>query len=101
MDAPIMSAVIGGKKYSTKSADLIAANNYWDGHNFERSGRNTFLYRTSKGAFFFAHLTMWQGERDRIEPCSIEEAMDFWESVPEDERYAFEDAFPGQTVEEA
>jgi len=35
--------IIGRKRYSVQKATLIASDAYWDGHNFERSGRNTFL----------------------------------------------------------
>ena len=34
-----MTAIIDGKRYGTLGATLIAGNDYWDGHNFERSGR--------------------------------------------------------------
>lgn len=96
-----MTTIIGGKRYSIKTAEWVADNCWWDGHNFERSGRNTYLYRTPKGAFFFAHLTQWQGERNRIEPCSMDEALAFWESARDENRDDFEDAFPGAQVENA
>ena len=38
--------IIDRKRYDVSKATLLADNNYWDGHNHERQGRNTFLYRT-------------------------------------------------------
>lgn len=95
-----MLAVIDRKRYSTKTAELLAGNDWWDGHNFERSGRQTFLYRTPKGAYFATHLTCWQGERDSIEPLTADAAAALWESLTE-HRLEFEEAFPGLTIEEA
>jgi hypothetical protein len=59
-----MRAVIGRKVYDTATATLIADNAYWDGHNFERHGRNTFLYRAKNGGYFAVYLTCWQGEQE-------------------------------------
>jgi hypothetical protein len=95
-----MTAVIGGKRYSVKTAILLAGNDHWDGHNFERSGTNCFLYRTPKGSYFSVHLTQWQGVRDHIEPLSQEEALSLYESLSE-QRVEAEDAFPGVKIEEA
>lgn len=95
-----MNAVIDRKRYSTKTATLLAGDDHWDGSNYERQGRNTFLYRTSKGAFFAVHLTCWQGERDRIEPLAENEAVSMYEEMTE-QRVTFEEAFPGVEIEEA
>ena len=76
MHAPkSMIQIIDGVRYSVKSSTLIASDEYWDGNNFERGGRNTFLYKTKLGAYFLARLTQWQGERDVIEPIEREEAI--------------------------
>lgn len=98
-----MSAVKDGKRYSTETATLVAGNDWWDGHNHERNGRQTFLYRTARGAFFFAHITCWDGEADHIEPCEISEAIDFYEQVQPHgtARLPYDQAFPGVTVEDA
>ena len=40
-----MTRVVGRKRYDTEAASLLASDCYWDGHNFERSGRNTWLLR--------------------------------------------------------
>jgi len=93
-----MSKVIGGKRYTVRTATLIASDCYWDGHNFERSGRNTFLFRTKGGAFFSHHVTQWQGEFDTIRPLSRAEAMDLYEHLEPEMEY--EEAFEVE-VEEA
>jgi hypothetical protein len=95
-----MAEVIGGKRYSTKTATLIASDAYWDGHNWERHGRNTFLFRTPKGAYFAQRRTQWQGERDRLEVLTQDEAITMYESLPEKE-VEFEQAFPNVKIEEA
>lgn len=95
-----MEAIIGRKRYRTETATLLAHDNYWDGHNFDRHGRNIFLLRTPNGEYFAQHQTMWEGERDHIEPLSKEEAMELYEALPEHE-VEFEEAFPGELVEEA
>ncbi|MDR9817698.1 MAG: hypothetical protein RJR34_13230 [Candidatus Methanoculleus thermohydrogenotrophicum] len=68
-----MQQIVNGLNYDTEKADLVASDRWWDGHNFERNGRNTYLYRTKAGRFFLHHTTLWQGERDRIEPMSPDE----------------------------
>jgi hypothetical protein len=95
-----MSEIIDRKRYDTDTATLIAGNDYWDGNNFERHGRQTFLYRTPKGGYFLQHLTQWQGEQDRLEPITQDEAVSQWESLSE-RRVDFEEAFPGVKIIEA
>ena len=100
MEPGKMKAVIGGVRYDTEKAQIIAHDCFWDGHNMERNGRNTYLYKTPNGRFFAVHLTLWQGERDSIEPLSKDEAMELYEQLPEHEM-EFEESFPGEPVEEA
>jgi len=95
-----MSAVIHGKRYRTDTATLIASNAYWDGHNYERQGRNTFLFRTPNGGYFLQHQTCWEGELDSIEPLTRDEAITRYEELPEKD-VEIEDAFPGIIVEDA
>jgi len=51
MESGDWNEVIGGKRYNTATAKLIASDAYWDGHNWERRGRNTFMLRTKKGNY--------------------------------------------------
>lgn len=92
--------VIDNKRYSVKDATLIASDCYWDGSNMERSGTNTFLYRTAKGNYFKVFLTQWQGSRDELTPLLETEAVMLWEKLPEREM-SFEEAFPNQPIEDA
>ena len=95
-----MKKIINRKLYDTETATLIASNRYWDGSNWERHGRNTYLYRTPKGAYFRHDTTQWQGERDNIQALTLEEALDLYEQLPEHET-DFGDAFPGVPLEQA
>jgi hypothetical protein len=92
--------VIAGIRYDTEKATLIAHDRYWDGNNYERQGRNTYLYVGVNGNYFLAHNTLWQGERDHIEPITEHEAMEYWDLLPEKE-VEYEDAFPKAEVEDA
>jgi len=95
-----MDAVINRKRYSTKTATLIAGDDFWDGHNHERHGRNSFLYRTPKGSYFLLNRTCWQGERDSIEPIDDDYAYTLYETM-EEKRVPLEEAFPGVMIEDA
>ena len=96
-----MNVVIDRKRYSTETATLIADNAYWDGHNFERHGRNTFLYRTPRGGYFALHLTQWERERDSLEPLTLDEAISLYEDLADTDAVEFAEAFPSVEVQEA
>ena len=100
MERVQMQRVIEGIRYDTEKATVIAHNVYWDGSNWERHGRNTWLYRTPHGRYFQVVGTLWQGERDTLTPLSLEEARSLYERLPEHE-VAYEDAFPEVEVIEA
>jgi hypothetical protein len=94
--------IVNRKRYDTNTATLLSGNDYWDGNNFERSGRNTFLYRTPKGTYFMTHLTCWQGEDNSLEVVSQEDAIEFFEHCREDcRRVSYAEAFPDVTIEDA
>jgi len=96
-----VTEVIQGRRYSTVTAMLIAGDDYWDGHNFERRGTNTFLYRTPKGNYFTHNRTQWQGAADgTISPIGQDEALELWEGLRE-RRVSFEEAFPDVAVIDA
>lgn len=96
-----MERIVERKKYSTETAALIASDEYWDGSNFERSGRNTFLYRTPKGAYFTVNLTQWQGERNTLTPVTLLEAIELYEGSLTEHLVTYADAFPDVNVEDA
>ncbi len=95
------SKIVDRKKYSVQTATLIADDCYWDGHNFERSGRNTFLYRTPNGAYFTVTLTQWQGEQDSLDPVSQDEAIRLFEGRLSEHYVKYSEAFPGVEVKDA
>ena len=95
-----MSEIIGRKRYDTETATLLAGDDYWDGHNFERRCRQQYLYRTPLGAYFLVLHTQWQGERDTLTPLTIDQAMSAWERLTE-RRVTFAEAFPAVKIEEA
>jgi hypothetical protein len=87
-----MKQIINGKEYDTDTATLLASNRFWDGSNFERNGRNTYLYKTPNGRYFTHHTTQWQGERNTIEAIEVDEAKALYEELPEHES-GYEQAF--------
>lgn len=95
-----MTQIINKKRYNTETATIIASNEYWDGSNYERGGTNAHLYRSPKDAYFVGHSTCWQGSRSHIEVLTKEQAMQKYEELPEHE-VEFEEAFPGETADEA
>jgi hypothetical protein len=93
--------IIDRKRYDVETATLLASDDYWDGHNFERHGRNTFLYRTPRGNYFYVCLSQWQGEHDTLNPISQDEAIDLFERTLSEHAVTYAEAFPGVKVEEA
>lgn len=91
--------VINGKRYNTNTATILASDEYWDGSNFERGGRNTHLYRSKGGAYFVVYSSQWQGELTKLEPLAREEAIELYEELPE-QNVDYEEAFD-TIVEEA
>jgi len=78
-----MVKVINGKRYDTDTASLVAHDRYWDGHNFERGGRNHYLYVTRKGNFFLYCTSLWQGELpEDITPITADEAKEWYGQLP-------------------
>ena len=93
--------IVNKKRYSVATAELIAGNDYWDGNNWERSGRNSWLYKTPNGAYFTVNLSQWQGERDSLLPVTMEEAIDLYEGPLTEHRVSYAEAFPGVQVADA
>jgi hypothetical protein len=94
------SDIVDGRKYDTQEATLLAGDDFWDGHNFERSGTNTFLYRTEKGNYFTLRMSMWAGASTSIEPVEDDEARAVYEAMRE-RRVSYKVAFPNFIVEDA
>lgn len=88
-----MTRIVNRRRYDTKSATLIADDVYWDGHNFERHGRNSWLYRTPGGAFFTVTATQWQGEQDRLDPVDMDEAIRLYEETLTEHYLEYTEAF--------
>ena len=93
--------IVDRKRYSVVKSLLLAGDDYWDGHNFERSGRNTWLYRTSGGRFFTFTRTQWQGEPDSLNPLSQDEAIALFEGRLSEHQVGYAEAFPGVEVADA
>lgn len=96
-----MTKIVNRLRYSTATALLLAGDDFHDGHNFERHGRQTFLYRTPGGRYFQVVLTAWQGELDQLIPLSQDEAIELYENDLPEHRVEYDVAFPGVTVKDA
>ena len=96
-----MTRIVDRTRYSVATAELLAGDDFWDGHNFERRGRNTFLYRTPRGRYFTVTLTQWQGEQDTLTPISLDEAIDLYEGQLTEHYTEYADAFPNVEIAEA
>lgn len=96
-----MTRIVDRTRYSTATAELLAGNDFWDGHNFERHGRNTFLYRTPKGRYFTVTLSQWQGESDDLRPITLDEAISLFEGSLTEHRVEYAEAFPDVEVMDA
>ncbi len=92
--------VKAGKQYRTDTATLVAHDAYWNGHQFEQSGRNTFLFRTPNGNFFAQYQTLLPGEIDKITPLETSEALQLYQSLRKKE-VPFRVVFPHIRAEEA
>lgn len=96
-----MTRIVDRTRYSVKTATLLTSDEYWDGNNWERHGRNRFLYRTPNGRYFTVPLTQWQGEQNTLEPVTLEEAIRLYEGPLTEHQESYAVAFPDVTIEEA
>ena len=103
MKPTAMTATYDRLRYSTETATLLCGDDWWDGNNFERQGRQAFLYRTKNGRYFAVRLTCWQGEHDHIEPLDTDDALALFETCAAHERaeISFAEAFPSIEFEDA
>lgn len=93
--------VVNRKRYDVSKSQLIASDAFWDGSNFERHGRNTFLYKTPRSNYFLVFLTRWQGEQDNLTPVNLDAAIEYFENHLPEHYVKYEQAFPSVTIEEA
>jgi len=96
-----MKRIVGGKIYDSETATLLADDRYWDGHNHERHGRNRYLYRTPRGRYFVVTATLWQGERDSLEPIGEDDAIALYGGPLTEHEVEYAAAFPNAPLEEA
>lgn len=90
--------IINSQRYNVADATLLASDEYWDGSNFERQGRNRFLYVTETGAYFTVSMTQWPGEQDALEPVSMASAIELYEGPLPEHEVEYEEAFPDVEV---
>ncbi len=123
-----MNVVVGGKRYRTETATLLASGPSGTEHlgqksaepepilevrlggvelgalllrgNWERLGRHAFLFRTPNGNYFVQHQSSLPGERDQLVPLDQSDAMSLYEKLPNKD-VSFEEAFPGVEIEDA
>jgi len=93
--------IINRKRYDVSNATLLAGDDFWDGHNFERQGHNTFPYCTPNGGYFVVNLTQWQGEQDTLAPISQDDAIVLYEEGLSRHRVPYARAFPDVEVLDA
>lgn len=95
-----MTWIVANKRYRTDRATLVAHDAYWNGHNYEQGGRNTFLFRTPKGNFFAQYQTLLQSETNKITPLDTSQAIALYQSLRKKE-VPFRIVFPLVKAEDA
>ena len=93
--------IINRTRYDVQKATLIASNCWWDGHNFERSGTNTWLYRSAKGTYFTVTFSQWEGARDTLDVLTQHEAVEAFEQYLTEHEVTYAEAFPDVEVADA
>lgn len=94
-----VSVLVDGKWYSTITATLLASDYYWDGHSFERQGRNTFLYRTPENLYFTVTISRYLGENEALEPLPETEALHLFKKLVK-KQICSEEPFADPALEE-
>lgn len=101
MDIRQLEAVIGGRRYRTDGATLIARERWPDEEKPKDGGlATTLLFRTGGGRYFRqiqSHSTII---RDQIEPVTLDEARNEYLGMPVKE-LPLAEAFPDLEIEEA
>jgi hypothetical protein len=95
--------IVRGIRYRVADAVLLAFDGHYDfvsGDCDRPPGCARFLFRGVNGHYFALVLTDWQDEQDRIEPCSIGDAMTIYRELRE-KVLAWPEAFPEVKVQDA
>ena len=87
-----MSRVVNGRRYTVKTAKLLADNAYWMSQSFEIDRNDTFLYRTPKGYFFRVNVSN-NGKQDTFIPLSRDEAISLYQELNDPDAIPFDEAF--------
>lgn len=90
------AAIIERKRYSTKTATILAGDNTWDGKSYERHGRNIFLYRTKKGRYFKVIVTRWISEDNTLTPIHRNDAIELY-NILDNHFVEYDQAFKEQS----
>jgi hypothetical protein len=77
-----MREIIDGVLYNTDDANLIAYD-----HKYDR-----YLYKSQQGVFFLHHTTLFEEERERIEPIPDWQARQWYDKM-DDHEMEWHDAF--------
>ena len=93
--------IVNRTSYDVQKAELLAGDDFWDGHNSERHGRNCFLYQSPGGRYFTVRLTQWQDEQDMLEPVNPDEAIRLYKGPLTQHRVDYDAAFPDVTIGDA
>ncbi len=123
-----MRAVIGGKRYRTETATLLASGRSGKERlgqtsaepepvlevrvggvelgafvlrgNWEGVGRHAFLFRTPKRNYFVQYQSPSPSQSDQLVPLDQSDAIALYEILPNKDM-TFEEAFPGVEIEDA
>lgn len=73
-----MKSVIDGVTYNTETAEEVATTAFRESDaDRYNSGKYQTLYKTSKGRFFIAYYTLWDGQQNKIEAVGTRKAKEF------------------------
>ena len=101
MDNYDMIRIVEGVRYDTEKSYLLAYDQAWNGTGHDRTGRNTFLFRSVQAGRFFQVLkTVWEWERDTLIPLTRDQALRLYEVLPVKDM-SLEEAFPEVELVEA
>jgi hypothetical protein len=77
-----MDVIVDGQLHTTRHTLLLADDAGPDGGMWERSGRNTFLFRDPSGIYFAEHRSAWRIDSDYVEALSASKGLQLYEELP-------------------